>query len=385
MTENHNYSTPSEGTLNWDIPLNSNFGRVDTDLENRDTEDSLQNYSPVDGAKFLAIDTGTRYIGDGSQWVKIPAHQNRLIAPTRTSDPNEPSTGQLWFRTDTDVLMIQTASGPVKLPAVEPENGPESGDWLWKLDFAGLAPEASKSPNNRNLDQLKNELENRGWDAHINNWVDDNLFYNDTHSTDNNYSLEFRFPEDERMGFDIRKLIGLDEAWVQYYLKFEDGFDVTDNDFASWADGGKLPGWQLTSDPSATDGSKAWMTFHDPDRVGLTSHDRSGKIHMNYYVEDQNASSPGTDEWDDDAVLNSGEWYEMTLYAKMNDVGSSNGHLKGWVNGTKMFDSSGYEFRSYSSTKINWAHISHFGGGWYSPQTQSIYTDNVRAYDTNPL
>ncbi|MFB6105947.1 MAG: hypothetical protein ABEJ70_03145 [Halobacteriaceae archaeon] len=68
MTQNHQYNTPSEGTLNWDVPLNANFAALDTDVELRDVAANRTNYTPKDGAKFLATDTGTVYIGDGSSW-----------------------------------------------------------------------------------------------------------------------------------------------------------------------------------------------------------------------------------------------------------------------------------------------------------------------------
>lgn len=68
MTENHGYDTPSEGSEDWHIPLNDNFEKIDTDVEIRDAEDARDSYTPKQGAKFLATDTGAVYIADGSQW-----------------------------------------------------------------------------------------------------------------------------------------------------------------------------------------------------------------------------------------------------------------------------------------------------------------------------
>lgn len=64
----HRYNTPEQGTLDWHIPLNENFERLDRDVEVRDLESNLNEYDPVDGAKFLATDTGATYTGDGEQW-----------------------------------------------------------------------------------------------------------------------------------------------------------------------------------------------------------------------------------------------------------------------------------------------------------------------------
>lgn len=68
MTGNHDYNTPSKGTTDWHISLNSNFEALDTDIEIRDQKSALGNYKPKDGAKFLATDTGDIYLGDGSNW-----------------------------------------------------------------------------------------------------------------------------------------------------------------------------------------------------------------------------------------------------------------------------------------------------------------------------
>jgi len=68
MTTNHNYNKPRKGAVNWDEPLNDNFDSLDTDVEVRDVESSLDDYSPKSGAKFFAVDTGGVFIGDGSTW-----------------------------------------------------------------------------------------------------------------------------------------------------------------------------------------------------------------------------------------------------------------------------------------------------------------------------
>lgn len=65
---NHRYTTPTEGTLDWHIPLNENFSKLDRDVEIRDTEANRTNYTPEMGAKFLATDSGATYTGDGSNW-----------------------------------------------------------------------------------------------------------------------------------------------------------------------------------------------------------------------------------------------------------------------------------------------------------------------------
>lgn len=62
------YNTPSPGATDWHQPLNNNFEQLNIDVEIRDTEESLNDYTPKDGAMFRATDTGTVYLGNGSDW-----------------------------------------------------------------------------------------------------------------------------------------------------------------------------------------------------------------------------------------------------------------------------------------------------------------------------
>ncbi|AEM59473.1 hypothetical protein HISP_19875 (plasmid) [Haloarcula hispanica N601] len=65
------YNTPAEGTLDWHVPLNENFEKLDSHVELRDAESNISQYEPKTGSKFLATDTGTVYIGDGSNWNRV--------------------------------------------------------------------------------------------------------------------------------------------------------------------------------------------------------------------------------------------------------------------------------------------------------------------------
>ncbi|PSQ34874.1 hypothetical protein BRD08_08465 [Halobacteriales archaeon SW_10_66_29] len=67
-TPNHNYNVPDQGDQDWHQPLNENFEEFEVDIELRDQESNLGDYTPTDGAKFLATDTGVVYLGDGSNW-----------------------------------------------------------------------------------------------------------------------------------------------------------------------------------------------------------------------------------------------------------------------------------------------------------------------------
>lgn len=108
MTGNHGYETPAAGTTNWDEPLNRNFVRLETDVEVRDTDASRSNYTPHDGAKFLATDTGSVYVGDGSSW----QHLGDVVVLGGDlyvrSDPPNAVTNDLWVDTSNDVLNVHS-------------------------------------------------------------------------------------------------------------------------------------------------------------------------------------------------------------------------------------------------------------------------------------
>lgn len=72
MTPNHGYNTPTEGTLDWHLPLNKNFDRLERDVPVVDVESNLDTYVPHTGTLFFATDTGRRYVGDGENWSELP-------------------------------------------------------------------------------------------------------------------------------------------------------------------------------------------------------------------------------------------------------------------------------------------------------------------------
>lgn len=101
MTDNHQYETPEAGTLDWHIPLNNNFEKIDTDVEIRDTDANKSNYTPKSGAKFFATDTQRVYIGDGSAWnhvgdvAKMPGD-----VYVQSTEPTDASAGDIWIETN---------------------------------------------------------------------------------------------------------------------------------------------------------------------------------------------------------------------------------------------------------------------------------------------
>lgn len=96
MTTNHDYNTPTEGTRNWDVPLNENFESLDTDVEIRDADANRSEYDPKAGAKYLATDTGDVYLGDGGSWNRLGSLRSVTVSD---SEPGDPSEGDVWIDT----------------------------------------------------------------------------------------------------------------------------------------------------------------------------------------------------------------------------------------------------------------------------------------------
>jgi len=70
-TTNHGYSTPEAGTNAWHVPLNENFEAIDRGVPVVDTEAAMDAYTPTERTLYVAIDTGTIYVGDGSGWSEV--------------------------------------------------------------------------------------------------------------------------------------------------------------------------------------------------------------------------------------------------------------------------------------------------------------------------
>ena len=70
-TPNHGFSTPEQGQADWHVPLNENFEAIDRAIPIVDQEAAKDEYEPVDRALYIAVNTGTVFVGDGSEWHKL--------------------------------------------------------------------------------------------------------------------------------------------------------------------------------------------------------------------------------------------------------------------------------------------------------------------------
>lgn len=67
-TPNHGYNTPEQGQSDWHVPLNENFAQIDRDVPIVDADGVKVEYEPTEGTLYFATDTGSVYVGDGSEW-----------------------------------------------------------------------------------------------------------------------------------------------------------------------------------------------------------------------------------------------------------------------------------------------------------------------------
>lgn len=187
-----------------------------------------------------------------------------------------------------------------------------------------------------------------------------------------------------------------EELWFQYYVRLDPDFTFGDKG------GGKLPGAAGTYDVNGdgyNDGKggdaypgEAWsarMGFNDP-----WDNDFDWRISNYVYHGDQDGQYGDQFTWDhgtrDDGSIVAhvmfGQWYRIDQHVKMNTPGERDGILRGWVDGELGLDESDMYFRDDTDVKIQRFWFNNFyGGGWTSPQEQSVYFDEFKMSTSGPL
>jgi acetyl esterase/lipase len=131
-----------------------------------------------------------------------------------------------------------------------------------------------------------------------------------------------------------------EELHLSYKIRFENGFD--------FADGGFLPGLsggQFDLAPSGTDGWATHLVW------------QSDGIITQHIAHPNQASFEGDHEnWSDVSgaiQLETGRWYTVQQRVVMNDLGSINGRIEGWIDGTPALFRDGLSFRNTSNLAID--------------------------------
>ena len=243
---------------------------------------------------------------------------------------------------------------------------------IWKLDFqnTGLGP------------LLNYELTKEGGDMEY-IYLANNSFVVDDEERPN--ALRVRYPEGavgpQTIGFSgsqfIKTIPDSDDYYLDYYVKFEDGFD--------FQKGGKLPG--LTS------GGSQWTGGQHPDNgEGWSARymwvDNGRMVVYLYYVD-----MPGAYGEPIEFNMNfvPGKWYRLTQRIKLNDVytaGNGNGILQVWVDGVQVIDRDNFRFRFEGKGLIDSFYFSTFFGGAtadWAPDVDSFTRfDRIRVTTEKP-
>lgn len=191
------YNTPEQGTLDWHIPLNENFNKLDKHVEIRDVDGNRGNYDPKSGAKYLATDTGAVYLGDGSQWNYLGE-----IVPEQSGDTGSGRLVQPGNVQNAIDTVASNGGGTVRLDPKQRYEQPAS-PWTVKkdvtLDFNGATLYGDGSLNNTNFIHL--HAGGQLWNPRINLFDDgngydaNNLYSGEVFRLDTSFDSGFYFAQ----------------------------------------------------------------------------------------------------------------------------------------------------------------------------------------------
>ena len=163
----------------------------------------------------------------------------------------------------------------------------------------------------------------------------------------------------------------VDEAYIQYDVRFSSGFD--------WSLGGKLPGLAGVI-PGNSGGSASGCR----DR---TAYSWSGRGMWNRnnewiaYMYNPGKRSDCGDGVNPHRNFTANRWHTIKQYYKLNSVGVANGIHTMWFDGERVSHTSNFVYRTNPNVHINLVYWSIFRGGstqdWAGSSTGSIDIDNV--------
>ena len=193
-------------------------------------------------------------------------------------------------------------------------------------------------------------------------------------------ALQIRIREGENTGtglsFFPRTVLGEDpeELYLRYYLRFGSTWNHVQN--------GKLPGFGGTHDVAGwgakpSNGSNGWSArgkFGEPcsnDKINVGTY---------YYHADMDGTYGDSIGWTNGCTngLNRNQWYAIEYYIKLNTPGSSDGILRGWIDGQMVMEKTGLRFDDTGDFRIErvWMNVYH-GGAKVAPQEMHLFIDDV--------
>ena len=199
-------------------------------------------------------------------------------------------------------------------------------------------------------------------------------------SVSGNHSLKVNYPSDRQFGAGAGwKLESNNEYYLQYQVKFQEGFDF--NGTYDWSSGGKLPG--LGADGLCSGGSTC------TGENGFTSRPmwRENGRGVLYLYHMNKEGQYGDDlrlqyENGDDFHYNPGQWHEVTQRVKINDGNQANGEVDVWIDGRQFLDEEGFQFVN-NGQGVDRLFFNTFHGGnssdWWPDANVDAYFDDFIA------
>lgn len=360
MTENHSYNTPEKGTTDWNVPLNDNFERLDRDVEIRDAETRLTDYSPKKDAKFFATDTGATFVGDGTEWIRVPTR-----IPETNSDPTDATPGRIWYRGDADVVKVQTATGPRALQFADGEQNDGTTDSSGADVFLRMDGD---SP-------LDHYTDYRGGNG-SSNWT-----LKSDHSVSNGQSLHGWIYSGQTWASNVQWSPGSEgyasnlEEWHQrFHFRLGEGFDMDRDDNCRVFNTALADGPSNSGGGGPPSGDDGWS-----ERLYVTergSRNRGEWNLLSYTYHMDQGSRYGDLTVIDDVGLKTGQWHQIDCYCKVNSYsgGSANrdGVVSYWFDGEPIFERSDLRFTTADDNRIQWGGPTLFYGGGYDAPTDVL-------------
>ena len=168
-----------------------------------------------------------------------------------------------------------------------------------------------------------------------------------------------------------------EEVFFRYYLRFSDDWKPVR--------GGKLPGIGGTYGRAGWGGRKVNGTDGWSAR-GLFEGLKEGRTPIGFYCYHADMKGKYGDnwEWDHDGFsgLENNRWYCVEQQARLNTPAKNDGILRGWIDGTLVFEKTDVRMRDVSTLKIEtiWLNL-YYGGSWTAPDDFHVYIDDVAISD----
>ncbi|WP_370979811.1 carbohydrate-binding protein [Agaribacterium sp. ZY112] len=190
---------------------------------------------------------------------------------------------------------------------------------------------------------------------------------------DSHYGGSAKYKLKENLGFEP------EEMYAEYRVKYNDSMKLY---------GGKAPGFDGTYGEAGWGnrpgyGTKGWSA-----RGTLKAEGRSD-VRNSFYIYHTDTGNNGKTWgdarwWNDDGNMDFNRWYHVKQYVKLNTPGQSNGILRAWVDGVKVFEKTNFNFRTTSDLKIYAYWINYYNGGSDEAKaTGTLLIDDLRLYGAN--